>query len=395
MLELAAQPSERASTVGRVLLIDDDPQVLSAYGRILKNTGMCVVQVSEGNHVEAMLGALQVDAVVSDIRLRGSSGIDVLRTVKTLDPDLPVVLITAGGDLTSAVDAVTHGAFRYLLKPVAPGVLTQAVSDAIHLRRLALTKRRAFELFGSAAVNETSKGDLSAALDRALDTLWMAYQPIVHWTERAVFAHEALVRNEELALRAPDALLTAAEKLGRLFEVGRAVRRSVAATIERTAAPCVFVNLHPRDLEDEELINPRSPLTRFASRVVLEVTERASLSRIDDLPVRLASLRKLGYRLAVDDLGAGYAGLTSFTQLEPDVVKLDMSLTRSIDREPTKQKLVASMTRLCNDLGILVVGEGVETAAERDTLAASGCNLLQGYYFAKPGLPFPSPNLDC
>jgi EAL domain-containing protein (putative c-di-GMP-specific phosphodiesterase class I)/CheY-like chemotaxis protein len=395
MLELAAEPSERASTVGRVLLIDDDPQVLSAYGRILKSTGMCVVQVSEGDHVEAMLGALQFDAVVSDIRLRGSSGIDVLRTVKTLDPDLPVVLITAGGDLTSAVDAVTHGAFRYLLKPVAPGVLTQAVSDAVLLRRLALTKRRAFELFGSAAVNETSRDELSAGLDRALDTLWMAYQPIVHWTERAVFAHEALVRNEEPALRAPDALLTAADKLGRLFEVGRAVRHRVAATIERTGAQCVFVNLHPRDLEDEELIHPRSPLTRFASRVVLEVTERASLSRIDDLPVRLASLRKLGYRLAVDDLGAGYAGLTSFTQLEPDVVKLDMSLTRSIDREPTKQKLVASMTRLCNDLGILVVGEGVETAAERDTLAASGCNLLQGYHFAKPGLPFPAPNLDC
>jgi EAL domain-containing protein (putative c-di-GMP-specific phosphodiesterase class I) len=268
------------------------------------------------------------------------------------------------------------------------------VSDAVHLRRLALTKRRAFELFGSSIAKETLQKDLSAELDRALETLWMAYQPIVHWSERAVFAHEALVRNEEPALRAPDALLTAADTLGRLFDVGRAVRRSVAATIERTSAPCVFVNLHPRDLEDEELLSPRSPLSRFASKVVLEVTERASLSGIYDLPVKLASLRKLGYRLAVDDLGAGYAGLTSFTQLEPDVVKLDMSLTRSIDREPTKQKLVASMTRLCNDLGILVVGEGVETAAERDALAASGCDLLQGYHFAKPGPPFPTPNLQ-
>jgi EAL domain-containing protein (putative c-di-GMP-specific phosphodiesterase class I) len=351
-----------------------------------------VVQVSDGAQIAELLAASPFDAVISDIRLQGSSGIGVLRAVRAFDPDLPVVLITAGGDLTSAVDAVTHGALRYLLKPVPPDLLRDTVRDAVRLRRLAVTQRRAFELYGSAAVKEKLSVDLTGRFDRALETLWMAYQPIVRWSDRSVFAYEALVRNDEPSLRAPDALLAAAEKLGRLFDVGRAVRRSVAATIEKASTPCVFVNLHPQDLEDEDLFRTSAALTPFASRVVLEITERASLSHVADLKVRLASLRQLGYRLAIDDLGAGYAGLTSFTELEPEVVKLDMSLTRSIDREPTKQKLAESMTRLCGDLGILVVGEGVETPAERDALAALGCDLLQGYHFAKPGPPFPTPN---
>jgi EAL domain-containing protein (putative c-di-GMP-specific phosphodiesterase class I) len=98
----------------------------------------------------------------------------------------------------------------------------------------------------------------------------------------------------------------------------------------------------------------------------------------------------MGYRLAVDDLGAGYAGLTWFTQLEPEVVKLDMSLIRGIDSEPTKQKLARSMASLCHDLGILVIGEGVETAAEQKGLVTAGLDLLQGYFFARPGPPFPN-----
>jgi len=86
----------------------------------------------------------------------------------------------------------------------------------------------------------------------------------------------------------------------------------------------------------------------------------------------------------VDDLGAGYAGLTSFTLLEPEFAKLDMSLIRGIDSDPKRQCIVRSMKRLCDELGIAVVAEGIETPGERDMLIALGCDLLQGYLFAKP-----------
>jgi EAL domain-containing protein (putative c-di-GMP-specific phosphodiesterase class I) len=98
----------------------------------------------------------------------------------------------------------------------------------------------------------------------------------------------------------------------------------------------------------------------------------------------------MGFRIAVDDLGAGYAGLTAFAQLEPEFVKLDMSLVRDIHSNKVKQKLVRSITALCADMGIAVVAEGIEVQEERDAIIDLGCDLLQGYLLAKPGKPFPS-----
>jgi EAL domain-containing protein (putative c-di-GMP-specific phosphodiesterase class I) len=153
----------------------------------------------------------------------------------------------------------------------------------------------------------------------------------------------------------------------------------------------IFVNLHPADLEDPELYADDGALTPYASQVVLEITERAALDGIHELGTRVTRLRTLGYRIAIDDLGAGYAGLTSFAQLEPEVVKVDMSLVRGIDRSPVKQKLVRSIIALCTELGIQLVAEGIETPAERDVLIGLGGDLCQGYLFAKPGRGFPTP----
>jgi EAL domain-containing protein (putative c-di-GMP-specific phosphodiesterase class I) len=103
----------------------------------------------------------------------------------------------------------------------------------------------------------------------------------------------------------------------------------------------------------------------------------------------MARLRRLGFRIAVDDLGAGYAGLASFSQLEPDIAKLDMSLVRGIDTSATKASIVRSMISVCTqELGTRVVCEGVETVAERDTLQSLGADLLQGYLFARPSRDF-------
>jgi hypothetical protein len=127
-----------------------------------------------------------------------------------------------------------------------------------------------------------------------------------------------------------------------------------------------------------------------AHRIVLEITERWSLERFHDVGERIRALRDLGFRVAVDDLGAGYAGLTSFARLRPEIVKLDMSLIRGVNDDPTRQHLIRSLNGACRDLGIRVVAEGVETKEERDTLVALGSNLLQGYLFSKPARAFPT-----
>jgi EAL domain-containing protein (putative c-di-GMP-specific phosphodiesterase class I) len=212
----------------------------------------------------------------------------------------------------------------------------------------------------------------------------------VSWTSRTVFAHEALLRSGERGMAQPMLLLSAAEELGRLTDLGRAVRRSAAEHLKRApAGTCSFVNLHPIDLSDEELYSEDAPLSAMASRVVLEITECASLDDTEDLPERLERLRAMGFRIALDDLGAGYASLSAFAHLAPHVVKLDKSLTGAVETDSTKQKLIGRLADLCHELDILVVGEGVENPSQRDMLVSLGCDLLQGYLFARPAPEFP------
>jgi EAL domain-containing protein (putative c-di-GMP-specific phosphodiesterase class I) len=133
-------------------------------------------------------------------------------------------------------------------------------------------------------------------------------------------------------------------------------------------------------------------LAECADRIVLEVTERSSLDRVPDVKDRVKSLRALGFKIAVDDLGAGYAGLSSFSQLQPDIAKLDMSLIRDIDLSPQKRSIVRSLLAVCrDDLDVQVICEGVETRAERDTLDALGSDTLQGYLFGRPAVGFTRP----
>jgi EAL domain-containing protein (putative c-di-GMP-specific phosphodiesterase class I) len=95
--------------------------------------------------------------------------------------------------------------------------------------------------------------------------------------------------------------------------------------------------------------------------------------------------------ITVDDLGAGFAGLSSLAYLEPDVVKVDMSLVRDVNASAVKQKLIRSIATLCTDLRIELVAEGIETEAERDCVVSLGGDALQGYLFARPGPGFPFP----
>ena len=148
--------------------------------------------------------------------------------------------------------------------------------------------------------------------------------------------------------------------------------------------------LAPQELLDDELYDPEARLSRMANRTVLEITERAGLERVPDVRGRLHRLRQMGFSVAVDDLGAGYSGLSSFVQLDPQVAKLDIALVRNLHREPTKRKLVQTITSLCKELGITVLAEGIESREERDALEGLGCDLQQGFLFARPGRAFPA-----
>lgn len=374
----------------RILVAEDDGALRRGIARVLENAGFDVKTAEDGIRATTLLGLESFDAVLTDVRMPGMSGVGVLRAARERDLELPVILMTIAPDMDSALEALRHGASDYITKPVDMALLEQKLRRAVDMNRLAKTKRMVMRVLGNARPEAGDRAGLEVTLDRAIASLWMAYQPIVDVSTRTVFGHEALLRSREPALPHPGAVLDAAERLGRVQDVGRAVRREAPGPMaEADASTLLFVNLHSSDLTDETLSSADSPLTAIASRVVLEITERASLDGVTDVRGKVAELRRLGFRIALDDLGAGYAGLTSLAELEPEFVKLDMSLVRDVHRDPVKQKLVQSMIKMCREMGIQVIAEGIEVAAERDAIVGMGCNLLQGYLFARPGPAFP------
>jgi EAL domain-containing protein (putative c-di-GMP-specific phosphodiesterase class I) len=381
----------RMGSRGRILVVDDEAALVRGIGRMLTMAGYEVSTAADGMRAVDLLGKAPFDAIVSDIDMPRMNGIQFLQNLRQRDAEVPVVLITGNADVETAVQAVALGALQYLIKPINMEDLRGIVARAVGLNRMAKLKQAALALVSDGGLGASDRLALEASFGRALDTLWMAYQPIVRVADRSLFGYEALLRSEEKMLPHPGAILDAAERLGRLDELGRKIRAAACAPVSQApVGSMLFVNLHPRDLVDDALLSPEAPMSAFATHVVLEITERASLDEVKDVRAKIAELRRMGFRIAIDDLGAGYAGLTSFATLEPDFVKLDMSLVRDIDQNLTKEKLVRSMTSLCKDLGMMVVAEGVETSAECALLVAIGCDFLQGYLLAKPGRPFPT-----
>ncbi len=382
-------PEDSKTTRGSVLTVDDDALILRGYLRLLEPAGFHVETAPSAKAALEMIRVKDFDVVLSDIWMPGMNGIDFLREVRRADSDLPVVIATAYPAVDTAIKAVEYGAFRYLLKPFDAKELEAVLTQASHFSKLARLKREATDFLRTADLQVDDRRALEQDFMSAIELAWMAYQPIVSTSKKEILGYEALFRTKEPSIPHPGAMLDAAEKLDQLHLVGQRVRTLIARDIGSELQWDIFVNLHPSDLVDEDLYASDSKLAANADRIVLEITERAALDVVKDVSARITELKEMGFRIAVDDLGSGYAGLSSLAQLDPDVVKIDMSIVRDVHLEPVKQKLIRSMVPLCKDMNVMVVVEGVETVEEKNVLEELGCDIMQGYFFAKPGAPFP------
>lgn len=226
------------------------------------------------------------------------------------------------------------------------------------------------------------------------DRLTSHFQPIVSAnSDHPVIAHEALVRGRDESGEAISAgrVVGTAQAAGLTFPMDRAARVSAVEHFARQDVPgLLFINFMPSAIYDPAycLRTTFEAVDRFGldpDRVVFEVTES---ERVDDqghLRGILDHYRQAGFRIALDDLGAGYASLNLLHQIRPDFVKLDMDIVRDVDGDPFKGTLAEALIGAANKLDIPVVAEGVETAGEKDWLAAHGADLLQGFYFYRPG----------
>ena len=214
-----------------------------------------------------------------------------------------------------------------------------------------------------------------------------AYQPIVDVQARAVFAHEALVRGP--AGEGAMSVLSQVTNANRSrFDQACRVKAIKGASELGITVP-VSINFLPNAIYKPELCI-RTTLEAARAHgfpvedIIFEVTEG---ERIEDGPwfaEILREYRRLGFRTAIDDFGAGYAGMKLLADFQPDIVKIDMDIVRHVDTNRARQAIVRNLVRLCEEMGIEVVAEGIETTSERDFLRDAGIRLMQGYLFARP-----------
>lgn len=378
--------SPRAGKI-KLLLVEDEVPLARILAKVL---GECcdVTVVHDGHEAGGVVTKKSFDVVLTDVLLPGISGIELLRLIRTYDLDVPVILMTGRPSIEDIRAAMELGAMDYMVKAEdSNDEIRDRIRKAATLGKLARTKRKALELVagGSPTMGIGDRAGLAACLEKALDGIYMVFQPIADPRAKRVVAFEALMRSTEPSLPNPLAILDAAEQLDQVKVVGRRVRELVASLIPSLPMNVdVYVNIHTRELLDERLYGAECPLAAHASRVVLEVTERERVDAIVDAKDRAAKLRDLGFRLAVDDLGAGYAGLVTFTILEPNVVKIDRAIVHGVSQSITAQRVVQSVVTLCKELGIAVVAEGIEIAADLAAVMDLGCDLVQGYIVGKP-----------
>lgn len=216
------------------------------------------------------------------------------------------------------------------------------------------------------------------------EAVYIVYHPIVVTETKEVYGYEALARGTHRALRSPEVMFGVAEEANLIWELSRLCRRKAIQGMDDTlaAGQFLFLNIDPHDFRDpsfrfdEEDMNVPHP-----DRIVLEITERTAITDYPTFQGYLRAFRERGFRFAVDDAGSGYAGLGSIANLEPDFIKLDISLISGIDANFMKQNLVETMVSFANDNGIKVIAEGVEREEEYETVKQIGVHLTQGFYF--------------
>lgn len=328
------------------------------------------------------LRRLDPDVVLCHLDMIGDGSGSLVRALERHDSNSPVVVLYPPGREAEAVRAVNQGAVSCL--PLLPSEerLTSVLARAIQCRTVLLAERQRARLELDRA--EALALD-SERFDDGLDRLYMVWQPITGARQGELFGYEALVRSDSPETPSAWHLLELASRLGRSSDLHRAVLQAVVQDIQTGGLQgSCFVNVALDDFVHGVHGTPEDPLLPYAERVVLEVNEEGHLADIAEVQAVTARVRAAGYRVAMDDLGAGSDSLARMLALDPDLYKIDRLAVTHCDDDPRKRRYIRSVVNACRRDGGLVVAEGIERPEEAQTVRELGCDLLQGYLLGRP-----------
>lgn len=375
------------------------PSLPRILGAIRKHMGMDVAFISEiangrryFRHVDVGDSGLPIEPGASDPAEESYC----LRVVDGRLPELiPNACLNTEALTLAATLALPVGAHLAVPIRLADGKVYGTFCCFSFTPNNSLTERdlsvmRVFaEMVGDQIQQDLNERDARRMVDEQLDAvlradgLRMLYQPIVDVNANRVVAFESLARFNTDPYRPPDVWFAEAEIAGRAVELeAMAIRRALAGLAQLPGSVYLTVNASPETIVKGALADvlQGQPL----ERIVVEVTEHRAIERYEDIVEVVAPLKERGLRVAIDDAGAGYASFRHILNLHPEIVKLDISITRSIDCDRSRRALAAALCGFASETGCQIVAEGVETDMELQVIKALGIGKVQGYHLGRP-----------
>jgi EAL domain-containing protein (putative c-di-GMP-specific phosphodiesterase class I) len=379
----------------RVLVVDDHRPNVALLERVLLSAGVrTVYTLTDSRLAVQRCLELQPDLLMLDLHMPHVDGYAVLAGLQaTLPADvfLPIIVLTADVSPQARERVLSAGAKDFLTKPFDPVETIQRVRNLLETRALYQVVQDSNAELRAELVrrNETER---RAAEERRLarsrieqvltdGSLSMVFQPICDLNSGHTLGVEALARFDCEPRRPPNEWFDEAADLGPELEL--AAVNAALSQLARLPADCFMsVNVSPNTALRHELA---AALSRVPpSRVVLEVTEHTRVEDYEPLVLALEDFRAQGVRVAIDDAGSGYAGLQRLLRLKPEIIKLDLDLTRGIQADPARRALARSLVAFADEIDATLVAEGIETAEDMATLRALDVPWGQGYHLARP-----------
>ncbi len=381
----------------RVLVADDEPEVRAALADLVASDASLelVGAAADADEALALARARRPDVALVDVKMPGGGGVRAAREIIRVSPQTRVLALSAYEDRQTVLQMLAAGAVGYLVKGTSPDEIVRAIARVVRGQTTVSTEvmtglvhELSTKLRGEALRSEERR-EKEARIRRALSGSGVSveYQPIVDLARRSAVGREALARFRLDPRRTPDRWFAEAVEVGLGLELELFAVRAALRNLPRIPLnEYLSLNLSHRAATSVELLELLG--AGVGDRVVVEITEHEPVEDYAELVAALARLRALGVRVAIDDAGAGFSSLRHTLMLDPNVIKLDISLTRGIDASRGQRALAAALISFAEEVGAEIVAEGIETDGELRALAALGVRYGQGFFLARPA-PLP------
>jgi EAL domain-containing protein (putative c-di-GMP-specific phosphodiesterase class I)/AmiR/NasT family two-component response regulator len=364
-----------------ILIVDDEPAISQLLTVLLASHGYSTKVAVTGRQALECISP-DIDLILLDMLLPDSEGMQICRQLKTnpTTRDIPIIIISGMQNKADKIESLYLGAEDYLSKPFEPEELF-ARMDVVLRRHHARPQE-------PGAKEQETISELRRIIDD--ESVNVCFQPIYFLKPMRLLGLEMLSRPQTgTPMLNPEVFFKAALKYGVYYEVEMiGWRKGIKMAADLfDGRQKLFLNCDPYLVQSDKFLTTKSTFNDLglsSNDIFLEITERSAVIAFDAFYERIREYRRDGFKIAVDDLGAGYSSLESIIEIRPEAVKLDKHIVNGVSNDPYKNSIVKLFVTFCRENSIICVAEGIETKEDFDALIELGVDAGQGYYLCRP-----------